>query len=217
MKMRSRRFAQASVLAASTLAAAAISMPTNAAEELEEVVVTGVRQAQQAAIEVKRDAMQVVDSISAEDIGKLPDVTIADSLQRIPGVQIRRDAGEGSTVAVRGLPQVTTLLNGEQFLGANSTTTVQPDFGDIPSQLFSGVDVFKTSTASQINNGITGTVNLKTRRPFDLPQGVTASAALDSRSVDFSAVLVGLAVGAALAGGALALLLSRDARRTVSA
>src|SRR4051812_26049774 len=110
MKMRSRKFAQASVLAASTIAAATISMPSRAAEELEEIVVTGVRQAQQAAIEVKRDAVQIVDSISAEDIGKLPDVTISDSLQRIPGVQIRRDAGEGSTVAVRGLPQVTTLL-----------------------------------------------------------------------------------------------------------
>ncbi|MFL6577828.1 MAG: TonB-dependent receptor [Povalibacter sp.] len=179
MKMRSRKFAQASVLAASTIAAATISMPSRAAEELEEIVVTGVRQAQQAAIEVKRDAVQIVDSISAEDIGKLPDVTISDSLQRIPGVQIRRDAGEGSTVAVRGLPQVTTLLNGEQYLGANSTTTVQPNFGDIPSQLFSGVDVFKTSTASLINNGITGTVNLRTRRPFDLPQGMTASAALE--------------------------------------
>ncbi|HEY5806710.1 MAG TPA: TonB-dependent receptor [Povalibacter sp.] len=181
MKIKTRRLAQASMLAASTMAAATLSVRAGAAEstELEEVVVTGVRHAQQAAIEIKRDAPQIVDSISAEDIGKLPDVTISDSLQRIPGVQIRRDAGEGSTVAVRGLPQVTTLLNGEQYLGANSTTTVQPDFGDIPSQLFSGVDVFKTSTAGQVNNGITGTVNLRTRRPFDLPDGLTASAAVE--------------------------------------
>ena len=67
-------------------------------------------------------AVSVVDSISAEDIGKLPDVTISDSLQRIPGVQIRRDAGEGAAINIRGLPQVTTLLNGEAYLGAQSIT-----------------------------------------------------------------------------------------------
>jgi iron complex outermembrane recepter protein len=170
-----------SLLAASTFAfvGTAAAQGTAQSDQLEEVVVTGVRAAQQAAIEIKRDALQIVDSISAEDIGKLPDVTISDSLQRIAGVQIRRDAGEGSQVALRGLPQVTTLLNGEQYLGANSLTTVQPNFGDIPSQLFSGVDVYKTSTANLLNAGVTGTINLRTRRPFDLPQGFTAATALE--------------------------------------
>jgi iron complex outermembrane recepter protein len=181
-KKARRRRQERSVIAASTAAifsTGAIAQDAQLNEPLEEVVVTGVRAAQRAAIDIKRDSIQVVDSISAEDIGKLPDVTLSDSLQRIPGVQIRRDAGEGSQVAVRGLPQVTTLLNGEQYLGANSITTVQPNFGDIPSQLFSGVDVFKTSTASLVNSGVTGTVNLRTRRPFDLPQGLTVSAALE--------------------------------------
>ena len=183
MKRTTVRFSRASMLAASTFGAAA-ALAQNAATpqggtEVEEIIVTGVRAAQQAAIKVKREAPMIVDAISAEDIGKLPDVTISDSLQRIPGIQIRRDAGEGAQVAVRGLPQVTTLLNGEQYLGANSITNVQPNFGDIPSQLFSGVEVSKTSTAGLLNSGITGTVNLKTRRPFDMPQGLTLSAAVE--------------------------------------
>ena len=87
-----------------------------AQEMVEEVVVRGVRAAQVTSVNIKRNAASVVDGISAEDIGKLPDVTISDSLQRIPGVQIRRSAGEGSSINVRGLPQVVTQLNGEQYL-----------------------------------------------------------------------------------------------------
>jgi TonB-dependent receptor len=144
-----------------------------------EIVVTGIRASQERAVNIKRNAASVVDSISAEDIGKLPDVTISDSLQRIPGVQILRSAGEGSTINIRGLPQVTTLLNGEAYLGAQSITTIQPNFNDIPSQLFAGADVIKSSTADLLNAGITGTVNLRTRRPFDLKQGFTVAAAAE--------------------------------------
>ncbi len=141
-----------------------------------DIVVTGIRASQQRAVTLKRDAASVQDSISAEDIGKLPDVTISDSLQRIPGVQIRRDAGEGSSINIRGLPEVTTLLNGEQYLGANSINSVQPNFNDVPSQLFSGADVIKSSTADLLNAGVTGTVNLRTRRPMDLKSGFTVAA-----------------------------------------
>ncbi len=88
------------------------------------------------AVNTKRNALSIVDAISAEDIGKLPDVTISDSLQRITGVQIRRSAGEGSAINIRGLPQVLTMLNGESYLGAGSVTSVQPDVGDIPSSRF---------------------------------------------------------------------------------
>lgn len=144
-----------------------------------EIVVTGVRAAQEAAIDIKRNAASVVDAISAEDIGKLPDVTIADSLQRITGVQIRREAGEGSAINIRGLPQVTTLLNGEEYLGAGSITTVQPNFSDIPSQLLAGAEVIKSPTAGLLSGGITGTVDLKTRRPFDLDHGWTTSVAVE--------------------------------------
>ena len=145
-----------------------------------DIVVTGIRAAQTRAINIKRNAAQVVDSISAEDIGKLPDVTISDSLQRIPGVQIRRDAGEGAAINIRGLPQVSTLLNGESFLGANSITTVQPNLNDIPSQLFAGADVIKSATADLLDAGITGTVNLRTRRPFDLKRGLTVAATAEA-------------------------------------
>jgi TonB-dependent receptor len=144
---------------------------------LEEIVVTGVRASEQRSVELKRNADVIQDSISAEDIGKLPDTTIADSLQRITGVQINRDGGEGTSVNIRGLPEVGTLLNGEAFLTAGSIVSVQPDFGDIPSQLFSGADVNKSPSASLLNAGITGTINLKTRRPFDLQPGWTMAGA----------------------------------------
>jgi len=189
-KKRARSVARTALVTAVSLDLLAITLPARAqdaaaaptsseAETLDEVIVTGIRAAQQRAIDIKRAAPQIVDSISADDIGKLPDVTIADSLQRIPGVQIRREAGEGGAVNLRGLPQVATLLNGEQYLGANSITGVQPNFGDIPSQLFGGVDVLKTPTASLLNGGITGTINLRTHRPFDLGEGFSTTAAVE--------------------------------------
>jgi TonB-dependent receptor len=143
-----------------------------------EIVVTGVRGAQQRAINVKREATQIVDSIAAEDIGKLPDVTIADSLQRVTGVQITRSAGQGAAVNIRGLANVLTTLNGEQFLGASNITGAQPNLTDIPSTLFAGVDVIKSPVASDLSGGNSGIVALKTRRPFDLRQGLTATGAL---------------------------------------
>ncbi len=171
---------QVAVPAAGPTAAPAVE-PEQPAEE---IVVTGIRASQARAIEVKRNADSVVEAISAQDIGKLPDVTISDSLQRIPGVQIRRDAGEGGALNIRGLPQVTTLMNGEEFLGANSVTTVQPNFNDIPSQLFSGATVFKSPTASLQQAGLSGTVDLQTRRPFDLKSGLTLSGALEGQYGD---------------------------------
>jgi iron complex outermembrane receptor protein len=140
---------------------------------VEEVVVTGIRASLANSVNVKRDAASVVDAISAEDIGKLPDTTIADSLQRVPGIQIRRNAGEGANVNVRGMPQVSTLMNGEQFLSASSITTTQPEFTDIPAELLSRVDVLKSAQASTLAAGVAGTINLIARRPFDLDSGWT--------------------------------------------
>lgn len=148
---------------------------------VEEVVILGVKGAQESAVNTKREAASVVDSISAEDIGKLPDATISDSLQRVPGIQIRRSAGEGGSVNVRGLPQVSTQLNGESYLGANSITSFQPNFGDIPSQLFKGADVIKSPTGNLLNSGLSGTINLKTRRPFDFKEGLTGGAAVEAQ------------------------------------
>ena len=166
---------------APTDATAAPAPSANDAAAPPEIVVTGIRASQQRAISLKRNAVSITDSISAEDIGKLPDVTISDSLQRIPGVQIRRSAGEGGAINIRGLPQVTTLLNGESYLGGNSITSVQPNLQDVPSQLFAGADVIKSSTADLLDAGITGTVNLRTRRPFDFTKALTVSAAAEGQ------------------------------------
>jgi iron complex outermembrane receptor protein len=152
---------------------------SSGAERLEEVVVSGVRRSEQLSVDIKRYAPSIQDSISAEDIGKLPDTTIADSLQRITGVQIDRSGGEGSTINIRGLAQVHTFLNCEGFLTAGNIVSVQPDFTDIPSQLFAGADVIKAPTADLLNSGITGTVNLRTRQPNDLQQGWTLVGAAD--------------------------------------
>jgi len=181
------RSAVRSVMATlATLCPLLLVVPARAADNsdktdqtLQEVVVLGVRGAQEKAVRLKRDASFIEDSINAEDIGKLPDTTIADSLQRVTGVQIDRQGGEGTTLNVRGLPQVGTDLNGETFLTADQIDSVQPNFNTIPSQLFAGADVVKTATADLLAGGITGTVNLRTWRPLDMKQGLTVAAAAD--------------------------------------
>jgi TonB-dependent receptor len=139
------------------------------------VNVVGVRASQMRAIELKRIAPNIQDSITAESIGQLPDVTITDALQRVTGVQINRDAGVGSSVDVRGLPEVGTMLNGEVFITPNQIDSQQPDFEMLPATLFRGVDVIKSPTASMLDSGISGDLNLHTYRPWDLPSGFTYS------------------------------------------
>src|SRR2546423_10725516 len=148
-------------------------------EALETGTVVGVRQSQIRAIELKRLAPNIQDSISAESIGQLPDVTITDALQRITGVQINRDAGVGTSVDVRGLPQVGTMLNGEVFISPDQIDSQQPDFTTLPATLFNQVDVIKSPTAAQTAGGISGSLNLHTFRPWDLPHGFTYSYAVD--------------------------------------
>jgi TonB-dependent receptor len=152
--------------------------------ELQTVTIVGVRQSQERAIEVKRLAASIQDSISAENIGQLPDTTITDSLQRITGVQINRDAGVGTSVDVRGLPQVGTMLNGEVFISPDQIDSQQPDFTTLPATLFSQVDVIKSPTAMQTETGISGALNLHTYRPWDLPHGFTYSYSLSGERGD---------------------------------
>jgi len=156
--------------------------PQQDADESKELTVTvvGVRQSQIRAIELKRLAPNIQDSISAESIGQLPDVTITDALQRITGVQINRDAGVGTSVDVRGLPQVGTMLNGEVFITPDQIDSQQPDFTTLPATLFNQVDVIKSPTASQTESGISGSLNLHTYRPWDLPHGFTYSYSADA-------------------------------------
>jgi TonB-dependent receptor len=143
--------------------------------ELSVVTVVGVRASQMRAIELKQSADSIQDSITAESIGQLPDVTITDALQRITGVQINRDAGVGTSVDVRGLPQVGTMLNDEVFITPDQVDSQQPDFTTLPATLFRGVDVLKSPTAQLTDGGISGALNLHTYRPWDLPTGFTYS------------------------------------------
>lgn len=142
-------------------------------EEPEVITVRGIRSSMVKSMMDKRTSDQVVDTINATDIGKLPDATIADSLQRITGIQVGRSGGEGASVNIRGLPQVLSTLNGEQMLAAGSVTTVQPNFDDIPSTMVNGIDVFKSAQAANLQGGLSGTINLRTIRPLDLDEGFT--------------------------------------------
>jgi TonB-dependent receptor len=171
--------------ALSTAAAAQDAAPA-AESDIETVVVTGVRASQLKSVGIKRKEVAMVDAISSEDIGKLPDTTIADSVQRIPGVQIRRDAGEGSTVDIRGLSQVITLMNGEQYLSAGNLGSAQPNLLDVPSQLMNSVVVYKSTEPTNALSGISGTIDLQTRRPFQFGQGLTLAGAVEGQRGEMS-------------------------------
>ncbi|HEY8157219.1 MAG TPA: TonB-dependent receptor [Methylobacter sp.] len=132
---------------------------------LEDILVVGKHASLASAQEIKRDKMEIVDSVVADDINKLPDINVTDALSRITGVQILRDRGEGAGVAIRGLTQMETLLNGREVFTAGSGRTL--DFADIPSEMLAGIDVYKTSSANHIEGGVGGTIDLRTHRPFD--------------------------------------------------
>lgn len=145
---------------------------------IEEVVVMGVRGAQERAIDIKRNSAEIIDSVAAEDIGRLPDTTIADSLQRITGIQIQRSGGQGSIVSVRGMGQVLSTLNGEYFLVPSSMTTNGVNFTDIPASLVAGLNVSKSQSASQLEGGIGGSIDILTRRSLSLDEGLSGSVRL---------------------------------------
>lgn len=160
--------------------------PSSAQNQLDEVIVTGIRQSIESAQEIKRNAEQIVDSVAAVDITALPDRTVTETLQRIPGIAIdhlfapgdtNRFSAEGSGVVIRGMTQVRSELNGRDVFSARNTRGLS--FEDVPSELMAGVDVYKNPSADMIEGGIAGTVNLRTRKPFDSEGfifGATASA-----------------------------------------
>jgi iron complex outermembrane receptor protein len=128
------------------------------------VVVTGQRQAAQSAQQIKKNNDLVVDSIVAEDVGKLPDNNVADALARVTGIQVRRDSGEANSVLIRGLPNLVTLLNGREVF---TTTGRYIALADVPANMLQRVDVYKSAAADQIEGGIAGAIDIRTRRPFD--------------------------------------------------
>ncbi|PXA77997.1 TonB-dependent receptor [Caulobacter sp. D4A] len=139
-------------------------------DAVEEVVVTGIRASLRSAMDTKRTSLQVVDSISAEDIGQFPDKNLSEALQRVTGVQISRQDGEGRGVSIRGAdPSLNRVeINGSSALSltvGGSDRAV--DFRDIPVEFVSRLDVVKSPTADMAEGGIGGTVRVITRRPFD--------------------------------------------------
>lgn len=138
------------------------------------VFVTGFRQSLSSAQDLKENADTFLDAITAEDIGALPDRSVAESLQRVPGVNIGRFektsdpdrfSVEGTGVIVRGLPFVRSELNGRDIFSATGGSVLS--FNDVSPELLGSVEVFKNVTADMIEGGIAGTVNLVTRKPLD--------------------------------------------------
>lgn len=148
----------------------------NAEKEVEVIEVTGFRSSINAALMSKRDAVGSRETIIAEDIGKFPDLNVADSLSRVPGISIEEDAGEGRQVAIRGLGAryVKTTINGMESASAGAATDAAGgsnksrafDYNIFASDLFTQIDIDKTSSASIEDGGIAGNINLQTARPF---------------------------------------------------
>ncbi|WBY07865.1 TonB-dependent receptor [Sphingomonas sp. 7/4-4] len=184
-------FAQAADPATQTTEA-----PEPASEQTDEIVVTGIRAAERAAIDIKRNSVAVVDSIVAEDLGKLPDGNVAESLQRVTGVTIERNRGEGRFVTVRGFgPKFNAVtVNGRTLATDNNGREFS--FDVLPSEIISGADVYKSPQANINGASIGATVDVRTLRPLDQKTGfkLAGSAAgmwselADSWNPEFSAV-----------------------------
>lgn len=165
---------------------AASSASTPGQTELEEVIVTGMRASLETAMDMKRDAIGVVDAISAEDIGKFPDSNLSESLQRITGISIDRRNGEGALVTARGFGAQYNMvtLNGrtmpaaDAFAGGNSGDggvagqSRAFNFANLASESISAIEVYKTGRADQATGGIGATLNVRTARPFDSDEPV---------------------------------------------
>ena len=145
-------------------------------QNLAGIVVTGIRASLESSQSLKQNADQIVDSVTATDINALPDRSVTETLQRISGVTVDHyladddpdhPSAEGSGVLIRGLPYVASLLNGAESFSANNGRALS--FEDVPAELMQGVDVYKNPSAELIEGGIGGTVDLRTRMPFDAP------------------------------------------------
>ncbi len=170
-------------------------------KQIEVIEVTGIRNALTSAMTEKRHASQVLDSIAATDIGEFSDANIAEALQRVPGIQIgSSDSGEGDSVALRGLRETLSLVNGRTvFTGGTRSLT----YSDIPSEAMKRVDVTKSPVAKQIEGGISGNINMHRLRSTDFKKfkaAVTVGAeyadlAADAEGVDPVSPKISLVLG----------------------
>ena len=170
--------------AAAVAAVAALASLQAQAQQTQQVQVTGIRSAIESAISVKKNADGVVEAINAEDIGKLPDVTVAETIARLPGLATQRSkaTGRAQSISVRGLaPDFSTgTLNGREQASNSDGRSV--DFDQFPAELLSGVVVYKSGDAAQMNQGLAATVDLKTIRPLDMRNRVVSVNTRNTRS-----------------------------------
>ncbi|KRG70908.1 TonB-dependent receptor [Pseudoxanthomonas dokdonensis] len=158
------------------------------ATNLDVVQVTGIRAGIERAIDTKRDSTSIVEAVSAEDIGKLPDISIAESLARLPGLSAQRVAGRAQVISVRGLSPdfATTLLNGREVVSTGDNRSVE--FDQYPSELMSGATVYKTPDAGLIGQGLSGTIDMQTVRPLNFADRVVSiSGRYQENSLDSAA------------------------------
>ena len=167
--------------------------PAPAADDEKDIVVTGFRKSLSAALDVKRNAVASVDAVVAEDIAKFPDQNLAESLQRIPGISIQRDAGEGRSITVRGLgAQFTRVrLNGLETVatstdGASANRDRAFDFNVFASELFSSLVVHKTAEASLDEGSLGAVVDLNTGNPLAGKRGFTLVGSVQGSYNDLS-------------------------------
>jgi iron complex outermembrane recepter protein len=146
------------------------------------VTVTGIRRGIESAINVKKNADSIVESVSAEDIGKLPDNSIAESIARLPGLSAQRVAGRAQVISIRGLSPdfATTLLNGRELVSTGDNRSVE--FDQYPSELLASVLVYKTPDAGLVGQGLSGTMDMQTVRPLNFGERVIAVGGRFSRN-----------------------------------
>ena len=181
-----------SVLALLFGALAAAPAHAQTDQQIETVVVTGVRASVQSAQTLKKNSSQIADSIVAEDIGKLPDNNVIEALQHVSGVQVSRNAAEANQLLIRGLPDVATLLNGREIF---TSTGRYVSLQDIPAELLQRVDVHKSAQPTDLEGGIAGLIDVRLHRPFDfdgleIAGGVRAIDSSLSDHIDPSASLL---------------------------
>src|SRR3954464_3224655 len=147
---------------------AATSAPSDdSSDNVATVTVTGIRAAIENAIGIKQDSGSIVEAISAEDIGKLPDTSIAESISRLPGLTSQRAEGRASAISLRGTdPGFTPALrNGREQGSTGDNRSIE--FDQYPSELLSSVVIYKTPDSQLVGQGLAGTIDLRTRRPLD--------------------------------------------------
>jgi iron complex outermembrane receptor protein len=172
--------AAAMALAVVALPSVAYAQEASEGEEEGDIVVSGFRASLESAVNEKKTAEQIVESVSAEDIGKLPDASIGESIARLPGVTSQRLNGRANVIAIRGFgPDFSqTLLNGREQTSTGDNRGVE--FDQYPSEVVSQVVVYKSPTASLVGQGLVGTVDIRTIRPLDYGKQVIAIGARGS-------------------------------------